>query len=142
MGFSRTGETELSQYDLHSGIESTLNVAWHELKYKVTVKKEFGEIPKVECVPSQINQVLMNMMVNAAHAIEERGVLTLRTGLEGEAVWIEIEDTGSGIAPEHLKNLFDPHRSRQGRNSGIHPYAGNASASVRRNAASDRPHPP
>lgn len=108
MGFARTGDSELSLYDLHSGIESTLNVAWHELKYKVEVVKAFSEIPQVECVPSQINQVLMNMMVNAAQAIEERGVLTLRTGTEGEEVWVEIEDTGSGIDPEHLKNLFDP----------------------------------
>lgn len=108
MGFSRTGETELSRYDLHSGIESTLNVAWHELKYKVEVVKAFGEIPHVECVPSQINQVLMNMMVNAAHAIAERGVLTLSTGTKDQNVWVEIEDTGSGISPEHLNKLFDP----------------------------------
>lgn len=108
MGFSRVGESVLSDYDLKVGIESTLNVASHELKYKVEIVKEFADLPYVECVPSQINQVLMNMMINAAHAIEERGVLTLRTGMQDENVWIEVEDTGCGIDPQNLSRLFDP----------------------------------
>lgn len=93
---------------LQSGLDSTLNIVWNELKYKCEVKKEYATIPDIECLPSQLNQVFMNMMVNAGHAIEERGTITLRTGSEGEEVWVEIEDNGKGIAPENLKRIFDP----------------------------------
>ncbi|HZX33166.1 MAG TPA: PAS domain S-box protein [Rhodocyclaceae bacterium] len=94
--------------DLHKGLESTLNVVWNELKYKCTVEKLYGDLPPVECVISQINQVFMNLLVNAAQAIEERGVITLRSGTEGERVWIEVADTGKGIPPENLSRIFDP----------------------------------
>jgi PAS domain S-box-containing protein len=94
--------------DLHKGLESTLNVVWNELKYKCTVEKFYGELPPVECVISQINQVLMNLLVNAAQAIKDRGTITLRTGAEGDRVWIDVVDTGQGISPEHLSRIFDP----------------------------------
>ncbi len=94
--------------DLHQGLDSTLNIVWNEVKYKAEVRKEYGEIPGVECLPSQINQVFMNLLVNAAHAIEERGVITIRTGQEGDMVWVEIADTGKGIGIDNLKRIFDP----------------------------------
>ncbi len=94
--------------NLHSGIESTLNIVNNEIKYKAEVVKEYGELPEVECLSSQLNQVFMNLLVNAAHAIEERGTITIRTGRQAEEVWVEVADTGKGIAPEHLKNIFDP----------------------------------
>ncbi|TAN74326.1 MAG: histidine kinase, partial [Gallionella sp.] len=99
---------EWHRANLHQGLDSTLNVARNEIKYKADVKKEYGDIPEVECLPSQINQVFMNLLVNAAHAIEEHGTITLRTGRQGEEVWVEVEDTGKGIAPEHLGKIFDP----------------------------------
>lgn len=94
--------------DLHKGINSTLNIANNEIKYKSEVVKEYGELPEVECLLPQLNQVFMNLLVNSAHAIEERGTITIRTGQQGEEVWVEIADTGKGIAPEHQKKIFDP----------------------------------
>jgi PAS domain S-box-containing protein len=94
--------------DLHNGLDSTLNIVSNEIKYKADVVREYGDIPEVECLSSQLNQVFMNLLVNAAHAIEERGTITVRTGSKGDEVWVEVADTGKGIAPEHLKKIFDP----------------------------------
>ncbi len=94
--------------DLHHGIDSTLNIVNNEIKYKASVIKEYGDIPQVECLSSQLNQVFMNLLINAAHAIEERGTITVRTGQNGGEVWVEIADSGTGIQPETLKKIFDP----------------------------------
>jgi signal transduction histidine kinase len=94
--------------NLETGIDSTLNVVWNEIKYKAEVFKEYGQIPLVECFPSQLNQVFMNLLINAAHAIEERGRITVRTGHDEERIWIEVEDTGKGIEPVHLSRIFEP----------------------------------
>ncbi|MEI7612465.1 MAG: ATP-binding protein [Betaproteobacteria bacterium] len=106
--FSHISDTEMQWANLEEGLESTLNVVWNELKYKVEMVKEYGKVPEVECIPSQINQVFMNLLVNAGQAIPERGVITLRTGQEGENVWVEVADTGAGIPPEIIKRIFDP----------------------------------
>lgn len=94
--------------NLHQCIDSTLNIVWNDLKYKCEVKKEYGALPDIYCLPSQLNQVFMNMLVNAGQAIDQSGTITLRTGHEGEQVWVEIGDTGSGIAQEHLARIFEP----------------------------------
>jgi len=106
--FSHVDEAEWQITDLHQGLESTLNIVWNELKYKAEVVKEYGALPEIECLASQLNQVFMNLMVNAAHAIENHGTITLRTGQAGEQVWVEVSDNGKGIAPEHLNRIFDP----------------------------------
>ncbi|MEO8805468.1 MAG: ATP-binding protein [Burkholderiaceae bacterium] len=108
--FSHVESTPDFQWaNLHQGIDSTLNVVANEIKYKADVVKEYGEIPDIECLPSQINQVVMNLLVNAAHAIgEQRGRITIRTGTAAEQVWLEVTDTGSGIAPESLNRIFEP----------------------------------
>ena len=106
--FSHAGASEKQWANLEQGLDSTLNVVWNELKYKAEVVKEYTGIPEVECIPSQLNQVFMNLLVNAAHAIDEHGRITLRTGQEGENVWVEVEDTGTGIKPEHMKRIFEP----------------------------------
>lgn len=95
--------------DLTQGIDSTLNVVNNEIKYKADVVKEYADIPGVQCIPSQINQVVMNLVVNAAHAIHgERGKISLRTGVDGDKVWFEVVDTGSGIPKDILPRIFDP----------------------------------
>ncbi|HRP95358.1 MAG TPA: PAS domain S-box protein [Rhodocyclaceae bacterium] len=110
--FSRIDRSHEWEFaDLHRGLESTLNIVNNEIKYKADVVREYGALPEVECLPSQLNQVFMNLLVNAAHAIgAERGRITVRTGIdgEGERVWIEIGDTGCGIAPEVVAHIFDP----------------------------------
>jgi len=106
--FSHVGDTDWQHADVHRGLDSTLNVVWNELKYKAEVRKEYGSLPKIECLPSELNQVFMNLLVNAGHAIAKNGVITLRTGCEENGVWIEIADTGSGIDSEHLQRIFDP----------------------------------
>ncbi|MDP5240400.1 ATP-binding protein [Uliginosibacterium sp. 31-16] len=96
--------------DLHRGLESTLNVVNNEIKYKADVVREFSVLPQIQCLPSQLNQVFMNLLVNAAHAIkpEARGTIRVRTGAENEHVWIEISDNGCGMSPEVMSRIFDP----------------------------------
>jgi PAS domain S-box-containing protein len=107
--FSRVGEQEWQEADLHQGLDSTLNIVWNELKYKCTVIKEYGDIPPVYCLISQLNQVFMNLLVNAGHAIETQGSITIRTRRHAEdSVCVEIADTGKGIAPEHRNRIFEP----------------------------------
>jgi signal transduction histidine kinase len=106
--FSHVDEAEKQSANLERGLDSTLNVVWNELKYKTEVIKEYAGIPSIMCMPAQLNQVFMNLLMNAGQAIEEHGRITIRTGQEGENVWVEVEDTGKGISPEHLKHIFDP----------------------------------
>ena len=106
--FSHVDEVGRQWANLESGLDSTLRVIWNELKYKAEIIKEYGAISDIECLPSQLNQVFMNLLVNAAQSIENSGRITIRTGEEGERVWVEIEDTGHGIKPEHLSRIFDP----------------------------------
>jgi two-component system NtrC family sensor kinase len=95
--------------NIHQGIDSTLNIVNNEVKYKADVIKEYGDIPDIECLPSQINQIVMNLVVNAAHAIgETRGTITVRTGKLDDSVYIEVADNGSGISKENMSRIFDP----------------------------------
>jgi PAS domain S-box-containing protein len=108
--FSRVDATqEWLWTNLHQGIDSTLNIVANEVKYKADVIKEYGALPDVECLSSQIYQVVMNLVVNAAHAIgDERGKIRIRTGVDGDNVWIDVTDNGAGIPQENLSRIFDP----------------------------------
>ncbi len=106
--FSHVDSTDRQFANLENGLDSTLNVVWNEVKYKAEVTKEYGNIPQIECFPSQLNQVFMNLLINAAHAIPECGRITLRTGHDDKTVWVEVEDTGQGISQEHLGRIFEP----------------------------------
>jgi PAS domain S-box-containing protein len=106
--FSRSGDVTMAAADLQAGIESTINVVWNQLKYKVNVVREYAELPPVLCVASQINQVAMNLLVNAGQAIQEHGTITIRTGRDAENVWFEVQDTGCGIPSENLARIFEP----------------------------------
>ncbi|ATG89714.1 ATP-binding protein [Methylomonas koyamae] len=106
--FSHVGELEKQSANLEAGLDSTLNVVWNEIKYKAEVVKEYGGIPEINCIASQLNQVFMNLMINAVQAIEGHGRIMLRTGYDEKNVWVEVEDTGKGIKPEQLGKIFDP----------------------------------
>ena len=106
--FSHVDESERQWADLEVGMESTLRVVWNELKYKAEVVKEFAGVAQIECFPFQLNQVFMNLLVNASHAIEVHGTITLRTGQDESQVWVEVQDTGKGIKPENLSRIFEP----------------------------------
>ncbi|MDP2432497.1 MAG: ATP-binding protein [Pseudomonadota bacterium] len=106
--FSHADPGEWVLADLHKGLESTLNVVNNEIKYKAKVVKEYGELPALRCLPAQLNQVFMNLLVNAAHAIENQGTITIRTGVWNEEARVEISDTGKGIPAHQLTRIFDP----------------------------------
>jgi two-component system NtrC family sensor kinase len=107
--FSRAaGDENWQLSDLHQGIDSTLNIVGNELKYKIEVCKHYGELPQVQCRPSQLNQVFMNILLNGADSIKQRGTITISSGVDRDNVWIEFVDTGEGINPEHLNRIFDP----------------------------------
>jgi two-component system, NtrC family, sensor kinase len=100
---------EWERANLHSGIDSTLNLAAFQINGKADVIKEYGTIPEIECLASQINQVVMNLVVNATQAMgADRGRITVRTGSEGEQVWVEVADNGEGIAADTLNRIFEP----------------------------------
>jgi len=108
--FSRVDNDQNWQWaNLQQGIDSTLNIVASELKYKADVIKHYAPLPEIECLASQLNQVVMNLVINAAQAIgPERGTITISNGVEGESIWLEVADNGCGIAPDALQNIFDP----------------------------------
>ena len=107
--FSRLDEAEFKKVDLHEGIDSTVRLLsrfYHS--GSITLRRDYAELPPVDCYAGQLNQVWMNLLGNAAQSINGRGEVLIKTTLENETVSITISDTGSGIAPEHLNKIFDP----------------------------------
>ncbi|ALC17948.1 multi-sensor signal transduction histidine kinase [Desulfuromonas soudanensis] len=106
--YSRKDGEERQAADLIQCLESTINVVWNEIKYKATVEKDYGEIPMTLCHPQALNQVFMNLLVNAAQAIEVQGTIRIRTWYEDENIFVSIADSGQGILPENQSRLFEP----------------------------------
>ncbi len=96
--------------DIQVGLKSTLNIARNQLKNRADVRLELGKLPLVECAPAQIDQVFLNLIVNAAQAMPEgkMGLIDIRTDCNEREVWIEVQDNGPGIPTEVLKKIFDP----------------------------------
>lgn len=106
--FSRLDRKKVDRVNLNDGLESTLSIAHNSLKYKAKVIKYYGDIPLVTCAPSQINQVFLNLLVNAAQAIEGEGTITITTRVKGKHVEVAITDTGKGIPDDVLPRIFEP----------------------------------
>lgn len=106
--FSRCDGSAWQVADLRLGLDSTLDLIRHELASKASVVCDYGDIPSIECLPTELNQVFMNVLVNAGQAIRHRGTIAIRTGCTGNEVWVEIQDSGEGIPSENLKRIFDP----------------------------------
>ncbi|OQA34817.1 MAG: Sensor protein ZraS [Betaproteobacteria bacterium ADurb.Bin341] len=109
--FSRADSAqEWQMADVHQCIDSAINIATNEIKYKADVIREYGDLPKIECIPMQLNQVFLNLLVNAAQAIgDKRGLIAIRTGAnDAEQVWLEFEDNGQGMSEEVKSKAFDP----------------------------------
>ncbi len=106
--FSRLDEADNLEANIHEGIDSTLTLVHHEIKRKVEIIKEYGKVPLIDCYPNQLNQVFMNLFVNAAHAIKVKGNIKIKTSADDENVYIKISDTGVGIQADDLNKIFDP----------------------------------
>jgi signal transduction histidine kinase/nitroreductase len=117
--FARLDEADVKAVDLHEGIESTLVLVAHLLKGGITVERRYGELPRVECHPNQVNQVFMNLLVNACQAMGDTGKLTITTRtLDGDMVEVRIADSGHGIPAEKLARIFDPGFTTKGAHLG------------------------
>ncbi len=106
--FSRADDSEQKLADINQCLESTLNVAKNELKYKAKVRREYGELPQVLCYPQQLGQVFMNLLVNAAHAIDTQGEITVRSWNDEGRIFVAISDTGCGIPEQQRARIFEP----------------------------------
>lgn len=106
--FSRVDESEARFADINECMESTINIAWNELKYKATLKKEYGKLPLIKCYPQQLNQVFMNLIVNAAHAIEAQGGIHVRSWERDTSIFVSVSDTGCGIPEPDIARIFEP----------------------------------
>ena len=106
--FSRVDHSDWAQTDLNVGLESTLNVVRHVVKYKADVVRKLSPLPPVTCLAAQLNQVFMNLIVNAAQAIADKGTITLLSGVEQDWVWVQVEDTGCGMSAEVQRRIFEP----------------------------------
>lgn len=108
--FSRLDEADVKQVDIHAGIDATIRLlSQYYNSGRITLKRDYGDLPLVNCFAGQLNQVWMNLLTNAAQAIgQNSGEVRIQTGIQDELVYVKISDTGKGIAPEHLKRVFDP----------------------------------
>lgn len=107
-GFAHTSDSAFTETNINQAIEDILTIVWNEIKYKATIEKEYGTLPPVKCNVGEIKQVLVNLLVNAAHAIMDKGVISIITSANENHVYIKVKDTGKGIPPENIKRIFDP----------------------------------
>lgn len=106
--FARESNDDFCEADIHKCIDDAVRITWNEIKYNTKLNRNFGEIPLVYCDPGQLNQVILNLIVNASHATGDDGVINIQTRHKDDKVCISIADNGCGIEEEKLKRIFDP----------------------------------
>jgi PAS domain S-box-containing protein len=106
--FARLDEAEMKKVDIHEGLDSALTLIHHDLKDRVEIVRDYGELPPIVCYPGKLNQLFLNILVNASQAIDGKGQVTITTFEKNEGVHIEIRDTGRGIPEGDLDSIFDP----------------------------------
>jgi len=106
--FSTDENTELIEEDINQLLDKALFLASGELRYKVEIVKEYGQLPKVVCDRSGMVQMFLNILINSAQAIDSKGIVTIRTGMHSSMIWVDIADTGSGVSEQDLAKIFDP----------------------------------
>ncbi len=106
--FARLDQAEIDTINIHESLDNTLTLLQHELKHRIEIHRDYGALPGIECYPNRLNQVFMNVLVNAVQAIQGKGEIHIKTYPEGELCVIEIRDTGGGIPKENLERIFDP----------------------------------
>ncbi len=107
--FARPDEEAWVEADLHQNLASSLNMVRNELKYKVSLETDYADLPPIRCMPAKLNQVFVNLLLNAVQSIEDKGVIRIRTYRTKDGqVAVEIRDDGCGISEEHLGHLFEP----------------------------------
>lgn len=106
--FSRADGEEASPVDINESLESAITIVWNEIKYNSELERDFGDVPHVNGFPQQLAQVFMNLMVNASHAIQEKGLIQLKSWHDGDKVFVSVKDNGCGISEANLAKIFDP----------------------------------
>jgi signal transduction histidine kinase len=106
--FSRVDQVERCRTNLNEALATTINIAWNELKYITTLERDFREIPDILCYPQQLNQVFLNLLVNAAQAMETQGKIVVSTWSDDENVYVSVADTGKGMTEEVRQRVFEP----------------------------------
>jgi len=106
--FSRMESEDFREIDIHSQIDLALSLLQNEYRGRLEIVKDYGELPPVECHPGRLNQVIMNLLLNACQAISGEGEVLIRTRSEGKTVSIEVKDNGEGIDPMHVDRIFEP----------------------------------
>jgi two-component system NtrC family sensor kinase len=106
-GFARV-ESESKPANINDGLESAINIVWNEMKYKAALEKDLGDLPMTKCNIGQLNQVFMNILMNAAQAIDKWGEIRVKTWAAGNEIFISIADTGCGISPQILNRIYEP----------------------------------
>ena len=106
--FARLDQAEVKEIDIHQGLEDSLMLVHHDIKNRIEMVKNYGEIPPLCCYPGRLNQVFLNILNNAQQAIEGKGTITVATSLQGNEIRVAIQDTGKGISEENQKKIFEP----------------------------------
>ncbi len=106
--FARLDEAELKKANIHEGLQQALMLSHHEMRDRIKVVRKFGNLPEIRCFPAKLNQVFLNMIINAIQAIPDKGKLTISTRISEKKVYIKFIDTGIGIPHNKLEKIFDP----------------------------------